>query len=314
MVDRQYCSNEHRKLAARSVSARVAREVDHLGGFDAGSDLEEIAPQKRPSSYGTALGIMLVVLATLLVMLVPSEQGGQILSKTADYLPPATVGSRLQSLIPSHGALSMREDFTADLRNWAPAGGSFSSWNKIGDSIQIGDLRLWRPTLGLRDYSVAFGTQIENRAVGWTFRASDSRNYYATKLSLTKQGGQITRAEIVRYAMVNGMQTSKVRLPIPLSAVDDSTMYEIKVGVRGTHYTTAVNGKMVDSWADGRLRKGGVGFFNDPGERAKLHWVSISERESFLRRFLSFGMILPAGVGASPEVMDSAAFFRSFDE
>jgi hypothetical protein len=95
----------------------------------------------------------------------------------------------------------------------------------------------------------------------------------------------------VRYAVVNGRPERRVQLPIPIS-VQDNMLYEVKVRVRGDRFITQVNGRTVDSWTDRRLQKGGIGFFNDPGERATLHWVAVSERESFLQRFLSFSLVV----------------------
>jgi hypothetical protein len=292
LTDRRFCSAQHRRKAGMNKSARLARDLED----DDASWLYANSGRANKRSFGPGIGILLVVFGTLLLLLLPSEK---VLPESvqASYLPPATIGSRLQRLLPAKGSLSLREDFGADLRNWQGGVGSLASgWQRVGTSMQVGDLRLWKPTLTLRDYNVEFGTQVESRAVSWAFRAADRRNYYATKLALSRDGSQVKRAEIVRYAVVDGKASDRVRLPIPLSIVSASSVYDIKVGVQGSRFTTVVNGQLVDSWADNRLKKGGVGFFSDPGERAKLHWVSISERENFLRRFLSFGLILSPGL------------------
>jgi hypothetical protein len=51
---------------------------------------------------------------------------------------------------------------------------------------------------------------------------------------------------------------------------------------------------MVDTWTDNRLRSGGVGFFTDRGEEAALRWVTVSDRDNFVGRVLSYlGFLAP---------------------
>jgi hypothetical protein len=67
----------------------------------------------------------------------------------------------------------------------------------------------------------------------------------------------------------------------------------VKVAIKGDRFITTVNGQVVDSWTDSRHRRGGVGFFSEPGEKAVLRWVAVSEPKSMLQRLMSFGVILP---------------------
>jgi hypothetical protein len=64
------------------------------------------------------------------------------------------------------------------------------------------------------------------------------------------------------------------------------------VSVRGDRFLTSVNGQLISSWLDGRLGTGGVGFFSEAGEQAAIKWVSVSERDSMLGRFLSYFSII----------------------
>ncbi len=245
--------------------------------------------------FGPGSGVLLVVLSTLLIMFLPlSKQqapvGGQ------SYLPPiSNFSDRILRAFPSaRPSVAIREDFRVDLRNWQgpTLQGWSNGWAKVGNAVRVGEFRLWKPTLTLADYNIEFAGQIENRAMSWAFRARDPRNYYATKIAIHRgdSGLGVGRAEIVRYAVVNGLHTARVALPIPISG--DNLLYEVKMRVRGDRFTTMVNGQAVDSWTDRRLRRGGVGFFSEAGERSMLHWVSISERESFLQRFLSFSFLV----------------------
>lgn len=294
--DRQFCCDEHRVKAAHGVySARATRD-EYDESFEESWLVRETTTKVAPGSFGPGKGVVLVVLTALLVVFLPGGPDGAAPAPQS-YTPSASnFGSRLQNALPGRGSLSIREDFRSDFRNWQSPFDSMGDWRRVGRSVQLGGLRLWKPTLSLHDYTLEFETEIQQKGVGWAFRAADPKNFYATKINVTRAPGAKTaeRAEIIRWAVVNGKQMARTALPIPLSAVDDHGTYEVKVGVRGSRFTTVLNGQAVDNWADNRLKRGGVGFFNDPGEKATLHWVSISEKENFLQRFLSFSFYVHA--------------------
>jgi hypothetical protein len=299
LVDRQFCCDGHRKRARQVYSARVARDLHYEESIEEGwlGKAGSASPAaKSGSAFGPGSGVLLVVLSTLMVMFLPSTPAPDG-KGVQSYLPPVSgLTDRLSRAFPSsRSTVALREDFRFDMRNWQSAVSGFSGgWGKVGSAMRVGELRLWKPTLALSDYNIEFAGQIENRALSWAFRAKDQRNYYATKIAINRGEGGVGsggRAEIVRYTMFNGTAVNRVALPIPVTAIGNM-MYEVKMRVRGDRFTTMVNGQAVDSWTDRRLRRGGVGFFNDPGERSILHWVSISERESFLQRFLSFSFLV----------------------
>jgi hypothetical protein len=248
--------------------------------------------KKKSSSFGPGPALVLVGATVLLAMFLPSGQ--QAPSPPPSYLPPTgALGEKLARALPS-GALSLREDFGVDLRNWQAGRELRDGWTRTSrGAVQVGQLRLWKPTLSLKDYNLEFEGQIQNRALGWAFRAGDAHNYYAGKINLTRQGNR-QRAEIVRYVVAGGKQLDKKELPIPLVVVQDM-IYGVKVAIKGDRFITTVNGQVVDSWTDSRHRRGGVGFFSLPGEKAVLRWVAVSEPKSMLDRLMSFGLILPPG-------------------
>ena len=300
LVDRQFCCDGHRKRARQVYSARMARDLHYEAALEDGwlSKSEGTpAPKGGASAFGPGSGVLLVVLSTLMVMFLPTSPNAAGRSSAQSYLPPvAGLSDRLSRAFPSSRAsISLREDFRVDLRNWqASIPGLASGWSKVGNAVRVGELRLWKPTLTLADYNIEFAGQIESRAMSWAFRAKDPRNFYATKIAIHRGEGGVgagDRAEIIRYIMLNGNPINRVSLPIPLVTASNMT-YDVKMRVRGDRFTTMVNGQAVDSWTDRRLRRGGVGFFNEPGEQSILHWVSISERESFLQRFLSFSFLV----------------------
>jgi hypothetical protein len=240
--------------------------------------------------------MLLVVVSVVLVMFLPG--GDDRPTAPASYMPRVgSLGDKLSRAIPGNGDLSLREDFRTDLRNWQ---GDLESsmrdgWTRTGQAMQVGKLRLWKPTLALSDYNLRFGAEIEHKAVSWAFRATDGENYYATKIYVNGsgegRGGGAHRAEIIRYIVRDGKQMGKVQLPIPV-VIREHMPYDISVRVKGDRFITMVDGRLVDSWTDRTFRRGGVGFFSEGGEMALLKWVSLSEGESFLKRFLSFSLLI----------------------
>ena len=309
LVDRQFCSDAHRRKAQLVYSARAVRDYAYDEAYEDGWIARATAPPKRKSaSFGPGTGVLLVALTTVMVMLLPSMgQRSSSPRQSFAYTPPSTtLGSKLSGLFQNRPSISLREDFRLDLRNWQGAADSWNGgWQQVGKAVRVGELRLWKPTLPLADYNMEFLGEIESRAMGWAFRATDHSNYYATKISVSGTKNS-PRAEIIRYAVTDGKHSSKVQLPIPLSVVT-GMVYNVKVRVRGDRFMTMVNGQVVDAWGDQRLKRGGIGFFNDPGERASLRWVAVAERESFLQRFLSFSFFV------HPGALEMAGQSRPFD-
>jgi hypothetical protein len=152
--------------------------------------------------------------------------------------------------------------------------------------VRPGSLRLWSKSMNLSDYNFDFTSQIERNGMGWVFRANDDRNYYATKILITRPG-PLPSGDILRYAMINGKESNRVRLPLPLEIRSD-TLYSVRVTVKGENFRTLVNGQIVDSWRDARLKAGGVGFFADRGEIATIRSAAISDRNTFVGRLFSY--------------------------
>ncbi len=307
LLDRQFCCSTHRRKANQIYSARAVRDYTSEELFEDEWIARMTAPAKRKSaSFGPGTGILLVVATALMIVLLPS-MGQENPIQTISYSAPARgIGDKLAGLFQTRASISLREDFRMDLRNWqAPVESFRTDWQQVGRAVKVGDLRLWKPTLPLGDYNMEFAAQIENRALGWAFRASDHKNYYATKISIS--GTKTSpRTEIIRYVVLGGSHQSKVQLPIPLDVVSDM-VYDVKVRVRGDRFMTMVNGQVVDSWTDQRLKRGGVGFFNDPGEKSNLLWVAVAERESFLQRFLSLSFFV------HPSVLAARAHQETYD-
>jgi hypothetical protein len=49
-----------------------------------------------------------------------------------------------------------------------------------------------------------------------------------------------------------------------------------------------VEGQEVDSWTDDVLPSGGVGFFSEAGEKARLYWMKVYKNDDWLGRVCAY--------------------------
>jgi hypothetical protein len=162
-----------------------------------------------------------------------------------------------------------------------PAGGQGvvvgeQGWSTEWASDTVGSRRgrqitLYRPSMGLADYQMQFSGQIESKAIGWVFRAGDTKNYYGMKIETLKPGAMA----ISHFAVVEGKEVSSSQRPL---AVDSrpGAVYRVKLDVSGPRFTVAIGGEPVDFWTDNRLKTGAVGFMNEREERGATSSVQFS--------------------------------------
>ena len=192
--------------------------------------------------------------------------------------------------------VELRIDFvSSNLSDWQAAATSASSGGSINNGLlRPSGLRIWTDSRRLADYRFQFEGRIENTSVKWAIRADDHRNYYATKVMLSRHSSS-SATELVRFSMIGGKETRRVRLPLPIS-LDDKAFYNYEVRATGDRFITIVGGRVVDTFRTPRLRTGGVRFFSEGSERASIRWAKVSTDDDFvekLRGFLTFGLILP---------------------
>jgi len=191
------------------------------------------------------------------------------------------------SRIHLRAAVEIQDDFRSGLSQWAGGPDWAKSWSY--DAIGFarpGRLALLSPSLPLSDYRLEFAAQVERKAVGWVFRASDAHNYYATKLIESKQGA-VPAFFIVRYAVIGGREQQKVQLPLPVTP-SVKTMLHVRQEIRGDQFTTYLDGHVMDTWSDAALPRGGVGFFADAGESAYIRWIEVVHNDDALGRLCSY--------------------------
>jgi len=61
----------------------------------------------------------------------------------------------------------------------------------------------------------------------------------------------------------------------------------VQVDVKGNHFLTSIEGQLVDSWSDDRFKTGGVGFFTESSEKARLYWMKVTKNSDLLGKLCS---------------------------
>jgi hypothetical protein len=304
LSDREFCNEEHRRRG-KAVSARNARE-SLIYGDEALYDIVHDQRRKKQKSSKLQAQIIVVLSTVMIGVLAFSAATGSTgsrslgpkaisltgeLSKGNPIL--ATANEYFKAIIPPDSPVKIHDDFTEGVKGWI--GGKASEWDSDSGRMRPSSLKIWKPSVKLADYRMEFEGQIDKSAMSWAFRAPDLRNYYATKI-VVKKSGALSSADIIRYAVLNGTERDRHRLPLPISIRPD-TLYHVEMSVKGNQFVTRVNGQIVDTWNDARLKRGGVGFFNEKGESSSIHWVDVrEEREGIFGRLFAMGFFVnPVG-------------------
>ena len=146
--------------------------------------------------------------------------------------------------------------------------GWITDWGAEAGVRKVHEISVLRPSLSLSDYRVEFQAQIETKALGWIYRAKDGKNYYVNRLEIVKPGLD-PKVALVRFAVINGEEQPRYQSPLSMPLHVD-TLYKIRFEAVGDHFTTYVQDQKVDEWTDSRIRMGGVGLYNERGERMSL--------------------------------------------
>ncbi len=178
------------------------------------------------------------------------------------------------------------DNFHAGLASWDGGKGLSKSWVYDREGyVRPGRMALYKPSMDMKDYKLEFLTQIERKSVGWVFRAVDEQNYYAMKLAVTEPGPRPIVA-LVRYQVVDGKRESRGETPLQVM-MHNNRPYRVQVDVKGNHFLTSIEGQLVDSWSDDRFKTGGVGFFTESSEKARLYWMKVTKNSDLLGKLCS---------------------------
>jgi len=194
-------------------------------------------------------------------------------------------GDLIRLTIQRRAVYEMSDNFHAGLASWEGKGFAKTwAYDKEG-FVRPGHLALYKPSHDMQDYKVEFLTQIERKSVGWVFRAEDEQNYYAMKLAVTEPGPRPLVA-LVRYAVVDGKRESHGEQPLQVM-MHNNRPYRVSVDVKGNRFLTSIEGQVVDSWSDDRLKSGGVGLFSEGSEKARVYWLKVTKNSDFLGKLCS---------------------------
>jgi hypothetical protein len=196
--------------------------------------------------------------------------------------------SRFKRAIAERAAMEITDTFTSGMAAWGAEGKKYAAgWSHTPNGyVRTGELALFKPSLAYTDYRMEFYGQIEEKGMGWVVRAQDKKNYYAMKFKVVEPGLRPIIA-MVHYQVVNGKPGRAVQTPLSVM-VHNNEPYHVSVDVRGNRFAAAIEGEQVDSWTDEAPGRGGVGFFSDAGERARLYWMKLSRNQDWLGRMCAY--------------------------
>jgi hypothetical protein len=183
-------------------------------------------------------------------------------------------------------AVALDEDFRAGLDDWTSRGGTTEWAFDATGFVRPGPLALYRPSIDLTDYQVQFLGMIDKKALSWVVRAADFDDYYVVKLVVLKPG-PVPTVGVTRYAVIHGVAQDRADTIAFINAREDM-LYRVRMDIHGDSFALTIQGQMVDSWSEPRLRKGGVGFFTASGESSRLRWVQVTHQYDMLGRLCAY--------------------------
>jgi len=210
-------------------------------------------------------------------------------SAPARYASAKTEGpiARVRHAIQNRASVELTDTFRR-MEAWGsnamtlPAG-----WTRNSDGyVRTGQLALYRPAQSFSDYHFEFFGEIEKKSMSWAVRAHDPQNYYGMKMTVIEPGLRPVVA-MVHYAVVGGKKGQRVETPLSIM-VHNNEPYHIAVDVNGNKVVTSVEGQEVDSWTADAIKVGGIGFFSEMGESAKLYWLRLSKNQDWLGRVCAY--------------------------
>lgn len=215
----------------------------------------------------------------------------------------------LRHTVANRASVQVAEDFQSGMPRWSAGEGvKPTNWRRNADGyVTTGALALFAPTSKFTDYKLEFFGQIESKSIGWVVRAKDDKNYHAMKFTTIERGLRPIIA-MVHYSVIDGIMGKQTRTPLNVM-VHNNKPFQVAVSVRGKRFVTEVDGEEVDTFSEDALNTGGVGFFSDAGEKARLYWARVTKNDDWLGHvcaFLSGGEaqataeVWPASIPGSP--------------
>jgi hypothetical protein len=306
LVDKQYCSVDHRR-ESRLASARAVREEEDQELWSVSRARKKQQKASAATAGQTASIFAFLTVGALLV-------AALLLPGPGTVYPPVSLdphvkrgfveraSNALGEVIRTSAPVTFHHEFRNGLTDWTTVAlkdkiDDPHNWlSSAADLVQPGSLRIWNRSVSMQNYQMEFQGELEKKSLSWAFRATNEKNYYATKIVITKPG-PLPNAGLVRYVVMNGREWDRVQLPLPLT-LERGGSYRIRVSVQDDRFVTYLNGQVISSWSDKRLHRGGVGFFAEDDDQQKVAWIDVSERDSLIGKVLAhFSLIVMPGAG-----------------
>ena len=214
IVDREFCSQLHRRLASKSPD-KVVKDTDVTSDYDLNEMWTVERDNKRQVKTGhqavgvfAVLGIITLVAVGLATGGSPGSGGASGGGKGIPSLDPTAssgsgggLGDSFRSMLRSHAPITLTQDFSTGIGDFIGGhSGGKRDWSLDPNGLRPGKIRIWQKSTSLQDYDVDFLGQIEQKSLAWAFRAPDVRNYYGTKLVLTgRSANGLPNAALVRF-------------------------------------------------------------------------------------------------------------------
>jgi hypothetical protein len=205
--------------------------------------------------------------------------------------PVVNSGGPLESIrrtIATRAKVELNDSFERGMAAWGHTASWAPGWSRHTEGyVQPGQLALFQPSMKFTDYRMEFFGQIESKSIGWVVRAHDPKNYYAMKFTVIQSGLRPIIA-MVHYPVTDGHAGKPIETPLMDVMVHNNTPYHVAVTVAGNRIITSIEGQEVDRWIEDQIPSGGVGFYSDAGERARLYWMKVSKNEDFLGKVCAY--------------------------
>jgi hypothetical protein len=317
LSDQQYCCSQHR-TEARMASAQALRDEEDDESWAVAKSRKRVGGVAAKSAPGSNAGAILAFVAVGGVMLAvlmlsgPAKGGAAYpsVSFTTGKDPnmfdraSGTIGSWVHAVAP----VTLKQDFANGL--WNSLGNEIRDWSSqrlsastiddprdwIGKTRTSASIRLWKKSTAMQNYQFEFQGALEKTSLSWVVRASDAKNFYATKLQIFGPG-PLPNARLIRYTMVDGREEDRSMLNLPV-VLERGKNYNVRVTAQDDQFLTYLDGRWIGKVTDNKLIRGGVGFIDDQADPQKIAWVTVSERDTFLGRLFShFALFVMPGDG-----------------
>lgn len=251
--------------------------------------LRDLASYLSPEPSLSPSAVARKHLAVLTALLAVAAIAGAVVLTPSRRTSPDILQS-LRQTISKRAQVDLFEDFSSGLDGWEGRG--LESWTYDDNGfINPGGLSLFKPAMRLTNYDLDALVQIEAKGLGLAFRAISPQTYQVARL-VTEGPNSMPSLAVARYTMIAGEASRQTITRYPERFPSD-TLYRVHLEVRDDTFSLYVQGKLMDSWTDPRLKWGGVGLFASPGERARVAWIRVSHNTDSLGRMCSLlsGMI-----------------------